>query len=103
MFKVNIKLDGTITRQVGEEEKVIGTFSGYTYSDFAKYPNIFRASKFKLGSGETVTLAYGGLIDGEFHECCHIKCVWGTHCLQYKKNTCMFKDEFKDVGYYILD
>ena len=99
MYKVEISKDGTVTRN-GE---VIATITGFEGSDLAKFPNTINQTRIKLKNGERVMIAYGGILDGKFEEVCHIKCVWGTHCLQYKKNKCMFRKEFTDVGYYVIE
>ena len=99
MYKVEISKDGSVTRN----NEVIATISGFAGTDFLKFPNILLPTKLRLKTGERVTIAYGAMIDGKFQEVCHIKCVWGKHCLQYKRNKCMYRDEFKDVGYYIIE
>ena len=99
MYKVDISKDGIVTR----DNEVIATISGFEGSDLAKFPNIIKPTKIKLNTRETVTIAYGGMLDGKFEEVCHIKCIWGKHCLQYNMNKCMYRKEFKDVGYYVLD
>ena len=99
MYKVEISKDGTVTRN----NEVIATISGFEGSDLAKFPNIIRPTKIKLNSGERVTIAYGGMLNGTFEEVCHIKCIWGKHCLQYLKNKCMYRKDFTDVGYYVIE
>lgn len=100
MYKVNIDSAGRITRISDNAE--IGCITGFHYSDFVKFPNTFRKSDVKLDSGEKVKLAYGGILDGQFTETCHMKCVWGRHCLRYKKYDCTENPAITDVGFYVL-
>lgn len=100
MYKVNIDSAGRITRESDNVE--IGCIKGFHYSDFVRFPNTYRKSQVKLESGETVKIAYGGIVDGEFSESCHMKCVWGKHCLRYGKYDCMYNPIMTDVGFYVL-
>lgn len=100
MYKVNVDPEGIITR-CSDNEK-IGTISGYYYSDFRKYPNMFKTRNIKLDSGETVVLSYGGIFNGKFKESCHLKCAWGSSCLSYKKCDCEHNPKFSDVGFYVM-
>ena len=100
MYKVTINSDGKIIRISDDTE--IGVIEGFKYSDFSRYPNILKPSKIKLYNTEKkVTLSYGGLVNGNFEEACHIKCVWGSNCLRFKKGNCKYNPEMKDVGFYI--
>ncbi len=99
IYKVEIDTEGTITRN----DEVIATISEFAGTDFVKFPNTLRPTKIRLKTGERVTITYGCMHDGKFEETCHIKCIWGKHCLQYMKNKCMYCNDFSDVGYYIIE
>lgn len=101
MYKVNVDPEGIITRC--SDNVKIGTISGYYYSDFRKYPNMFKAKIIKLDSGKEVKLFYGGAFEGKFKETCHLKCTWGKSCLSYKKCNCEFNPKFSNVGYYVME
>ncbi|MCR5146649.1 MAG: hypothetical protein K6B70_04815 [Clostridia bacterium] len=101
MYKVTISDEGIITRC--SDNVKIGTISNYYYSDFRKYPNMYKTRVIKLDSEEKVYLAFGGIVNGKFKETCHLRCAWGNSCLSYKKCDCQYNLKFTDVGFYIIE
>ena len=100
MYKVTISDEGIITRC--SDDVKIGTITNFYYSDFRKYPNMYKRRAIQLDSGEKVNLIYGGYFNGKFKETCHLRCAWGKGCLSYKKCDCVYNPKFTEVGFYIV-
>ena len=101
MYKVRInEKNGEIFRE--SDNELIAIYPNFYYSDFRRFPNMLKAVSLKSITGDTITLKYGGFVDGDFTETCHLKCSWGRNCLSYKKNNCMYSEKFTDIGFYVI-
>ena len=100
MTKVIIHENGIILKET--DNTPIATITSKNDIPLTPTPT-FRKLQIRFINGKKGFLYYGGFIADSFTVGCHLPCIWGKHCLRYKKRECLENPELKGLGYYISD